>query len=85
MDTTQLVVIGDVSGFINRPQITHDSDFIQVTIAGNAYARAIRHRTGRAAEIYGAGVAKHVEEVASLVSQPSLIDWLIDSGFVRVQ
>lgn len=84
-----LVVIGDVESFCAPLTITHDREFVQVTIAPHfapsaTYVRAIRQREASAnAWQYSALIARQVEEVAALVSSPSLVAWLLDCGFVR--
>lgn len=83
-----LVAIADVSSFADVKQITHDSDFVQVTIHDSlgrdrTYARQIRKRNGLpAAWSFSSQMARQIEEAAALVSTPALVAWLVDSGFV---
>lgn len=83
-----LVVIGDVESFGAPMTISHDGEFVQVTIAPHfkpaaTYCKAVpRIQSRQNPEWYGAEIARTVAEVAGLVSSPSLVAWLLDCGFV---
>jgi hypothetical protein len=81
-----MVVIGNVESFVDRKEVTFDSDFVQVHVHSRSgtlvYVRSIRQRNGEAdAKNFARILADHVEEVVSLVSTPSLVAWLLDCGF----
>jgi len=82
-----LVVIGDVETFGQPLTISHDGEFVQVTIAPHfkptvTYCRRIGYGSN---ESRCSAVADEVEKVAALVSHPSLVAWLLDCGFVLVR
>lgn len=93
MAATALAVLADASQFGNGVDIRHDSEYVQVTLEHfpaygqrRTYARAVRRREGLSvAWTWAAEMARHVEEVASLVSSAQLASWLQDSGFQEVR
>lgn len=86
-----LVSIGNAADFDAVREVLHDSDFVQVRLVNKAgelvtYARKIRQRSGLgSAWGYAALMAGQVQEVASMVSAPALIAWMLDSGFYVVK
>lgn len=81
-----LVVIGDVESFGQPLTITHDGEFVQVTIAphfkpATTYCKRVNYGSN---EDRCSHVADEVEKVAALVSHPSLVAWLLDCGFVAL-
>jgi hypothetical protein len=86
-----LVSIGNVADFDAVREVLHDSDFVQVRLSTRAgelvtYARQIRQRCGvENAWGYAQLMAGQVQEVASMVSAPALVAWLLDSGFYLVK
>ena len=82
-----LVVIGDVESFCEPLTITHDGEFVQVTISPRfkhaaTYCKRVTYGSN---EDRCSHVADEVEKVAALVSSPSLVAWLLDCGFVLVR
>lgn len=82
-----ITCIGDVENFANVTTITHDSDYVQVTIAppfgqSRTWSKLIPTRaTSTPKAVAGELLARHIEEAAALVSTPALEAWLADSGF----
>lgn len=90
-EVAPLTAIGNVADFDAVREVLHDSDFVQVRMVNKAgelvtYARQIRQRCGvNNAWGYAALMAGQVQEVASIVSAPALVAWLLDVGFYLVK
>lgn len=86
-----LVSIGNVADFDSVREVLHDSEYVQVRLLNKAgelvtYARQIRQRCGiENAWGYAQLMAGQVQEVASMVSAPALVAWMLDSGFYLVK
>jgi hypothetical protein len=86
-----LVAVGNIADFDAFREVLHDSEYVQVRLVNRAgelvtYARQIRQRCGiENAWGYASLMAGQVQEVASMVSAPALVAWMLDAGFYLVK